>query len=46
MFLQFREEAIANYLIRLKLVKAAFTITGPTLDREEPNNMLKKGRER
>jgi hypothetical protein len=46
MFLQFREEAIVNYLIRLKLVKATFTVTGPTLDREEPNNILKKGRGR
>jgi hypothetical protein len=46
MFLQFREEAIVNYLIKLKLVKTAFAVTGPILDREEPNNMLKKGRGR
>jgi hypothetical protein len=46
MFLQFREEAIANHPIRSKSAKAAFAVTGPTLDREEPNNMLKKGRGR
>jgi hypothetical protein len=46
MFLQFREKAIVNYLIKLKLVKAAFTVTGPTLDRKEPNNKLKKRRVR
>jgi hypothetical protein len=46
MFLQFREEAIVNYLIKLKLVKAAFAVTEPILDREEPNNILKKERER
>jgi hypothetical protein len=46
MFLQFREEAIANHLIRLKLAKAAFAVTGPTLDGEEPDDMLKKGRGR
>jgi hypothetical protein len=46
MFLQFREEAMANHPIRLKLAKAAFAVTGPTLDGEEPDDMLKKGRGR